>query len=86
MPGVRYEESTAHLEAGDTLILYTDGIIESFNREAQMFGLDRLDEAVFGCSGEPACVIPSITAALAKHEAGVEPADDQIDERNGKRN
>ncbi|MEO1480806.1 MAG: SpoIIE family protein phosphatase [Myxococcota bacterium] len=33
------------LEIGDSLVLYTDGIIEAFNEE-EMFGFDRLTEAV----------------------------------------
>ena len=65
------------LEPGDTLVLFTDGIIESFNREREMFGTGGLDAAIYECSGEPSCIIESITQALKIHEGGMPPADDQ---------
>lgn len=76
-PRVRYEVSTAELQVGDTLVLYTDGVIESFNAKREMFGLPRLDAALHHCSGEPGCVVESVTTALREHESGQPPADDQ---------
>ncbi|MCL4784594.1 MAG: SpoIIE family protein phosphatase [Bryobacterales bacterium] len=37
-----YEESTLHLEQGDTLVLYTDGISEPENEYGEEFGEERL--------------------------------------------
>jgi len=74
---VKYEVSTAQLEVGDTLVLYTDGVIESFNAKREMFGLGRLDAALHHCSGEPGCVVESVTTALREHESGLPAADDQ---------
>ncbi len=65
------------LEPGDTLVLFTDGINESFNRQNEMFGLEKLDETMHRCSGEPSCVISSVTKALEIHEGGMRPTDDQ---------
>lgn len=76
-PRLHLSVSETELEVGDTLVLYTDGVIESFNPKREMFGLSRLDEALHHCSGEPGCVVNSVTTALLEHEAGVEPADDQ---------
>jgi len=39
---VQYEETKLHLEAGDKVILYTDGIVEAMNAQKEMFGFDRL--------------------------------------------
>lgn len=69
--------SETRLEVGDTLVLYTDGVIESFNAKREMFGIGRLDTALHHCSGEPGCVVESVTKALRAHEHGVRPADDQ---------
>jgi len=72
-----YVEREIRLDAGDTLVFFTDGITESFDPAGEMFGLDRLDAAIRGCSGEPQCVIPSILDRLRGHEAGRRPMDDQ---------
>jgi len=37
-----YEETQLSLEAGDKVILYTDGIVEAMNAQEEMFGFDRL--------------------------------------------
>jgi sigma-B regulation protein RsbU (phosphoserine phosphatase) len=42
MPGIAFKESTIHLEPGDELFLYTDGVTEADNRQRELFGKDRL--------------------------------------------
>jgi Na+/proline symporter/serine phosphatase RsbU (regulator of sigma subunit) len=37
-----YEEKSTTLEAGDMLLLYTDGIIEAENPDTELFGMERL--------------------------------------------
>lgn len=69
--------SETHVDVGDTLVFYTDGVIESFSANREMFGMARLDEALHHCSGEPGCVVESVTTALREHEGGIQPADDQ---------
>jgi sigma-B regulation protein RsbU (phosphoserine phosphatase) len=44
--GVEYEETILALEEGDCLVFYTDGVVEAVNEEGEMFGFDRLLEAV----------------------------------------
>ncbi len=46
-----YEASEQKLERGDLLMLYTDGIVEARSGNRDMFGVERLDEALI--SGEP---------------------------------
>jgi serine phosphatase RsbU (regulator of sigma subunit) len=36
------EERTFHLEQGDLLVLFTDGLTEAMNAQGEQFGLDRL--------------------------------------------
>ncbi len=45
MPDAEYTRAEAILEAGDLLVLYTDGITEAANLEQEEFGRDRLVEA-----------------------------------------
>jgi serine phosphatase RsbU (regulator of sigma subunit) len=40
------EEKSLGMEAGDIVVLYTDGITEAFNTGGEMYGLDRLMHAI----------------------------------------
>ncbi len=42
LPGMRYEEKWAHLEAGDYILLYSDGLAEAHNPQGEMYGFPRL--------------------------------------------
>jgi sigma-B regulation protein RsbU (phosphoserine phosphatase) len=61
----------------DTLVLYTDGITEAFDAAKEMFGPERLDDALTGCSGAPDCVVDSVHSALFKHTGTLARRDDQ---------
>lgn len=65
------------LNSRDTIILFTDGIVEAMSPTRELFGVDRLDHAISCCSGEPDCIIGSLTSAVRQHEQGNRPADDQ---------
>lgn len=41
MDGMRYRETKLHLEPGDTLFVYTDGVLEANNAQQEQFGMDR---------------------------------------------
>jgi sigma-B regulation protein RsbU (phosphoserine phosphatase) len=41
-----YQSSIFHLDAGDTLVVYSDGLTDARNRQAEMFGEDRLLELI----------------------------------------
>ncbi len=45
-PDTQFQAATATLEPGDTLVLYTDGVNEAANPQSELFGFDRLREAV----------------------------------------
>ena len=42
----RFVPGSVTLRRGDVLVLYTDGVVEVMNPSGEMFGLDRLEEAV----------------------------------------
>ena len=46
----RYSDTRIPLKSGDQLVLYTDGITEAMNPEGELFGKQRLDLILTGCS------------------------------------
>ncbi|MEE9211675.1 MAG: PP2C family protein-serine/threonine phosphatase [Phycisphaeraceae bacterium] len=74
---VGYQDASVTLEPGQTLVLYTDGIIEANGPGGQMFGVQGIERAVADCSGDPGCIVSSITDALKLHQGGEQPDDDQ---------
>ena len=46
LEGMKYPEYEIRLEPGDKLFLYTDGVPEAADAEEQMFGLDRMLDAL----------------------------------------
>lgn len=42
MPGMTYEENEVALEAGDTILFYSDGLVEAHDARREMFGFPRL--------------------------------------------
>ena len=44
MPEMDYEQKTVTLETGDTLLLYSDGLVEAHNDDGEMFGFPRLQD------------------------------------------
>lgn len=42
MPGMVYEENEINLEAGEVLLMYSDGLVEAHNPMGEMFGFPRL--------------------------------------------
>lgn len=75
--GERYAQHQVALRAGQTVVLYTDGVTEAFNAKREMFGTDGLDAALRLCSGEPDCVVDSVHAALFRHTNSRTRDDDQ---------
>jgi sigma-B regulation protein RsbU (phosphoserine phosphatase) len=45
-PNSTYSENTLHLNLGDRLYLYTDGVIEAEDSREEPFGIERLLEAI----------------------------------------
>jgi serine phosphatase RsbU (regulator of sigma subunit) len=46
LDGSAYQAGTTHLDEGDILLLYTDGIVEAENQRGELFGMERLKKAV----------------------------------------
>jgi len=71
-----YESKKTSLATGDTVLLYTDGLLEAGGISgSDEFGLDRI-RACLAVDGSPRGVIEKLTAALAAHIEGGELEDD----------
>jgi serine phosphatase RsbU (regulator of sigma subunit)/anti-sigma regulatory factor (Ser/Thr protein kinase) len=46
MPGMEYDEKQARIEPGDTVIFYSDGIVEAHDPDRQIYGFPRLASTV----------------------------------------
>lgn len=46
LPGMVYEERTVTLTPGDSLLLYSDGLVEAHNPQREMFGFPRLQASL----------------------------------------
>lgn len=72
-----YLETHVSLSSGDTVVYYTDGVVESENERGAAFGKDRLLVAACGESGSAQAVIERIDQDLARSQARVPRLDDQ---------
>jgi len=63
-----YLEQSVTMEAGDCLVLYTDGVVDALNSEKEAFGIDRLRKIVVCNEGESAeNIIKAIETSLRRH-------------------
>jgi sigma-B regulation protein RsbU (phosphoserine phosphatase) len=78
LPGVDFRQGSIALEPGDTLILYSDGVVETAAAGGDMFGEERLAEALAGAARLDAGEVrDSILDRLAAFAPGSELADDR---------
>ena len=76
-PEIRYLEAVEPLSPAETLVLYTDGIVEARNPDGAFFGVDRIEVRSGTAPGAPDSAVQSITGTLKDFEGGVRPGDDQ---------
>lgn len=73
----KFGQRQLDLKPGQTLLVYTDGVTEAMNPKRELFGEERLQEAVRGqgrLSAEQ--LTQKVAAAVAKFADGAEPSDD----------
>ncbi len=77
LPDVEFEECHTVLAPGDTVVLYTDGIVEARTTGGEQFGEERLRALVEHAAGAtPEELIVRIVGAVDRHTAGSPPKDD----------
>lgn len=72
-PVLEWSTSRVALERGDTMLLYTDGVIETENASGEEFGPRRLREVVAGASNDD--LLDTIESALVAFRSGAQQDD-----------
>ncbi len=77
MPAEAIVGETLELEAGETLVLFTDGVSEAFDVNQELFGEDRLLEHLQDFPGRTARETTiSVLEAVRRHATGAKQSDD----------
>lgn len=66
-----YDQETLTLASGDTIFMYTDGIIETPDATGQIFGIERLQALLNTCDSNPQTIRNTVLSALQAY--AVEP-------------
>ena len=67
--GQTFREETVELRAGDTVLLYTDGVTDTPG-DAERFGPERLSEILNAAPDAPSDILERIEAVLREYQAG----------------
>jgi sigma-B regulation protein RsbU (phosphoserine phosphatase) len=73
----RYSDATVQLHPGDVLVLFTDGITESRNDAGELYGMERLDQAIGCCGSDTEVMIRNILLSVEDFTDSAAPTDDQ---------
>ena len=77
MEGVRYKEYEFTMTPGSKLFLYTDGVPEATDTQEEMFGTDRMLEALnIDAKASPEAILETVKDAVADFVDDAEPFDD----------
>ena len=72
------EEGTVKLQSGDVIVVGTDGVWEAHDAASNMFGKERLREALLASSDQPAQRIHDAVLQAVRDFAAGHPQDDDI--------
>ena len=77
MEGMKFEEHGFHLDPGDMLFVYTDGVTEASNADNELFGEERLTAALNSCSEkQPAAILTGVKASIDEFVGDADQFDD----------
>ncbi|MCU0490287.1 MAG: SpoIIE family protein phosphatase [Chloroflexaceae bacterium] len=77
VPQPRFEQRSLHLNPGDVLLFYTDGVTEAMNPQRELFGDERLTEILRRChSQSPQAIIDAVLAEVQAFASGQSQSDD----------
>jgi len=72
------EQETIQLREGDTLLLYTDGVVEAMNDEGEQFGEDRLCEVARAHTADGARRLAAEIKDAVRRHSGPHGQDDDL--------
>ena len=73
---LEYQSAESKLNAGDVLVLFTDGITESFAPDGAAFGAQHLDSTIAKLNGSAAQIAIGLDAAATTFRGSPDPEDD----------
>ncbi len=77
LPFIEYQEYRAHLNEGDELIIYSDGVTEASDPSGEEFEIEGIARAVIPCIGQSAAAtLAAVNTAVSAYTAGAPPSDD----------
>jgi sigma-B regulation protein RsbU (phosphoserine phosphatase) len=62
LPGMQFSQETAVIHPGDTVVLYTDGIVEAMNAKEELYGYERFESLLQKSTSEPGGLKETIIA------------------------
>lgn len=74
---VTFESFSTRLAVGDQIVFYTDGITEARNPSGELFGTERLDQAIEDCRIDAEGLIRAIVSSVEEFAAGRPQEDDR---------
>jgi serine phosphatase RsbU (regulator of sigma subunit) len=77
LPGIRYEEKEVTLLADETVLFYSDGLVEAHDPQREMFGFPRLQQLLADCPTHTA-LIDFLLSELARFTGGDWEQEDDI--------
>ena len=70
LPSATWQTYETMLARGDTLVLYSDGVVESHSPDGDEFGTDRLQQCLNGAPASAGLRLANILAAVDRHSRG----------------
>ncbi len=76
IPNINYKIQEAQLESGDTLLAFTDGVLEAKNSQGELFTKERLLSLLGQADLSAATLLKNIETNLASHTINADKFDD----------
>ncbi len=77
LQGMNFGQETAEIKPGDTVILYTDGIIEAMNATGDLYGFERFEALILKSPADPDALKSAIINDVNRH-TGRSPQHDDL--------
>jgi serine phosphatase RsbU (regulator of sigma subunit) len=76
VPGSKFESGKCRLERGESLVAFTDGLVEARNPAGEAFGSERLQAALLANNNSASALVQGVLEALHGFTGRAEPHDD----------